>query len=283
MEVGVVRYPKGPARGTCPSWVVPPIAHVHESGDGLRERERLESGPELCAARPGAEGDRAGAGGEHRRAPCARLRRERGIPRPSSPNGSRNRTSPTTSEAFFGSTPISSCDSPRFLKISADKILGLREPIRRTGSGNRRIARRLEEIERLPRRDQEALLRTTDAFFLKRGDRDGGPVYQYPSELFDLPVQMIQRLCRAETNVITFFEGMGVSQKDLSDLRATVAGDKDSIKKFELVRRVLERINQRRRRRLAVLERFIKFEDFSRCCRPISSKPKDSSRRFRAR
>jgi len=55
------------------------------------------------------------------------------------------------------------------LKVSADEILGLREPARRTGAGNRRIARRLEEIERLPRRDQEALLRTIDAFLSKAG------------------------------------------------------------------------------------------------------------------
>jgi len=55
------------------------------------------------------------------------------------------------------------------LKVSADEILGLREPTRRTGTGNRRIARRLEEIERLPRRDQEALLRTIDAFLSKAG------------------------------------------------------------------------------------------------------------------
>ncbi len=53
------------------------------------------------------------------------------------------------------------------LKVSADELLGLREPKTTRSPRNRRLARRLEEIERLPRRDQEALLRTIDAFLAK--------------------------------------------------------------------------------------------------------------------
>lgn len=53
------------------------------------------------------------------------------------------------------------------LKVSADELLGLREPKLTRSVKNRRLARRLEEIERLPRRDQEALLRTIDAFLSK--------------------------------------------------------------------------------------------------------------------
>lgn len=53
------------------------------------------------------------------------------------------------------------------LKVSSDELLGIQEPKGRVAAGNRRIARRLEEIERLPRRDQEALLRTIDAFLSK--------------------------------------------------------------------------------------------------------------------
>lgn len=54
------------------------------------------------------------------------------------------------------------------LRVSADELLGLKDvrPGRR-GGNNRRLARRLEEIERLTRRDQEALLRTIDAFLSK--------------------------------------------------------------------------------------------------------------------
>jgi transcriptional regulator with XRE-family HTH domain len=53
------------------------------------------------------------------------------------------------------------------LKVSADELLGLREPKLTRSVKNRRLARRLEEIERLLRRDQEALLRTIDAFLTK--------------------------------------------------------------------------------------------------------------------
>lgn len=57
----------------------------------------------------------------------------------------------------------------QLLKVSADELLGLTPAIPGRRSGNRRLARKLEEIERLPRRDQEALFRTIDAFLSKAG------------------------------------------------------------------------------------------------------------------
>lgn len=57
----------------------------------------------------------------------------------------------------------------QILKVSSDELLGLRPATAGRPSGNRRLARKLEEIERLPRRDQEALLRTIDAFLSKAG------------------------------------------------------------------------------------------------------------------
>ncbi len=58
------------------------------------------------------------------------------------------------------------------LSVSADELLGLTETAsaqQRTGAApkNRRLLRRLEQIETLPKRDQEALLRTIDAFLSK--------------------------------------------------------------------------------------------------------------------
>ena len=51
------------------------------------------------------------------------------------------------------------------LGVSAEELLGLEKT---KGNGapvkNRRLARRLQEIEQLPRRDQQALLRTIDTF-----------------------------------------------------------------------------------------------------------------------
>jgi transcriptional regulator with XRE-family HTH domain len=56
----------------------------------------------------------------------------------------------------------------KVLDVSADELLGLkREPPSRAGLRNRRLSRRLQAIDALPKRDQEALLRTIDAFISK--------------------------------------------------------------------------------------------------------------------
>lgn len=52
----------------------------------------------------------------------------------------------------------------RALQISVDELLGL-ESSRKNGAPlNRRFLRRLQAVDKLPKRDQEALLRTIDAF-----------------------------------------------------------------------------------------------------------------------
>ena len=56
------------------------------------------------------------------------------------------------------------------LGASTDELLGRKAaPAARSGGAikNRRLYRRLQEIEKLPRRDQEALLRTIEAFISK--------------------------------------------------------------------------------------------------------------------
>ena len=57
----------------------------------------------------------------------------------------------------------------QILGVSADEILGLEKAIKATsaGMGNRRLYRQLQSIDKLPKRDQEALLRTIDAFLSK--------------------------------------------------------------------------------------------------------------------
>ena len=57
----------------------------------------------------------------------------------------------------------------QFLGVSADEILGLEKVNKATstGMGNRRLYRQLQSIDRLPKRDQDALLRTIDAFLTK--------------------------------------------------------------------------------------------------------------------
>jgi transcriptional regulator with XRE-family HTH domain len=52
----------------------------------------------------------------------------------------------------------------KVLDVSADELLGLRPPPKtETARLNRRFLRRLQQIDRLPKRDQDALLRMIDA------------------------------------------------------------------------------------------------------------------------
>jgi transcriptional regulator with XRE-family HTH domain len=55
----------------------------------------------------------------------------------------------------------------RILQVSADELLGLEPPQRSGAMKNRRLLRRLQQLDRLPRRDQQALLRTIEAFLAK--------------------------------------------------------------------------------------------------------------------
>jgi transcriptional regulator with XRE-family HTH domain len=55
----------------------------------------------------------------------------------------------------------------RILRVSADELLGLEQAKGPGPVKNRRLLRRLQQLEKLPRRDQQALLRTIDAFLAK--------------------------------------------------------------------------------------------------------------------
>lgn len=56
------------------------------------------------------------------------------------------------------------------LDISTDELLGKESPALKTSAvKNRRFLRRMQLIDQLPKRDQEALLRTIDAFLSKGG------------------------------------------------------------------------------------------------------------------
>jgi transcriptional regulator with XRE-family HTH domain len=60
----------------------------------------------------------------------------------------------------------------RIVGVSTDELLGLKGAAPRAGAPSprsRRLYRRLQDIEKLPRRDQQALLRTIEAFLSKAG------------------------------------------------------------------------------------------------------------------
>jgi transcriptional regulator with XRE-family HTH domain len=59
------------------------------------------------------------------------------------------------------------------LDVTTDEILGLaRESEQKQAPLSRRVLRRLREIERLPKRDRDAVLRTLDAFLARMPDQD---------------------------------------------------------------------------------------------------------------
>lgn len=93
--------------------------------------------------------------------------------------------------------------------------------------------------------------------------------FHYPPELFQLLVDAIPRLCRSKKDVLLFFRGAGVQPEIQKDLELRVRTDKDSVKKFEMVRTVLTRLNEKGeltlRERREILKRVVEFEDFSRC------------------
>ena len=94
-------------------------------------------------------------------------------------------------------------------------------------------------------------------------------VYHYPPELFQLLIQVIPLLCRSKDDILLFFKGAGVESNLLKDLWEQVERDRSSIYKYEIVRTVLDRLNQKGeaalRERREILKRVTEFEDFSTC------------------
>lgn len=54
------------------------------------------------------------------------------------------------------------------LRVSTDEILGVKPPNKNGATVSRRVLRRLQVIDGLPKRDQDALFRTIDAFLQAR-------------------------------------------------------------------------------------------------------------------
>ena len=99
--------------------------------------------------------------------------------------------------------------------------------------------------------------------------------YHYPPEVFNLLVDTIPLLCKSKKDVIIFFKGAGVPSIHLSELENKVITDRSSINKYEIVRTVLQKINEigdsALRARREVIKRIVEFEQFSTQSAPISS------------
>jgi hypothetical protein len=94
-------------------------------------------------------------------------------------------------------------------------------------------------------------------------------VFHYPPDLFELLVQTIPLLNRSKENVLIFFKGAGVDGNLFADITQQVRFNKESITKFAICRKILERINENTERylreRREILKRVIEFEAFSTC------------------
>lgn len=94
-------------------------------------------------------------------------------------------------------------------------------------------------------------------------------IHHYPPELLKLLVDTIPLLCPSKRDVLVFFKGAGVASTITADLAQKVATDKDSVNKYEIVREVLIRLNDKGestlRERREVLKRVVEFEDYSTC------------------
>ena len=93
--------------------------------------------------------------------------------------------------------------------------------------------------------------------------------FHYPPELLSLLVDCIPLLCRGKKDVILFFKGAGILPTMTNDLVRRLNQDPSSIGKYEMVRTVLTRLNEKQekslRERREVLKRVTEWEDFSTC------------------
>ncbi len=93
--------------------------------------------------------------------------------------------------------------------------------------------------------------------------------FHYPPELLSLLVDTIPLLCRSKKDTLLFLRGAGVSKAMTSDLEEIVRKKRDEITKYEIIRSVLTRLNERGepalRERREVIKRGVEFDDFSGC------------------
>lgn len=93
--------------------------------------------------------------------------------------------------------------------------------------------------------------------------------FHYPPDLLGLLVDTIPRLCPSKQDTLLFLRGAGVSDAMTADLTEIVLRNRHEITKYEIVRSVLSRLNERGestlRERREIIKRVVEYEDFSAC------------------
>lgn len=94
-------------------------------------------------------------------------------------------------------------------------------------------------------------------------------IYHYPPELLNLLIEAIPCLCKSKKDMLLFFRGAGVPPAYMKDVSRRVLNHPEEIRKHEIARVVLSRLNEKGeatlRERREVLKRVEEFEDFSAC------------------
>lgn len=94
-------------------------------------------------------------------------------------------------------------------------------------------------------------------------------IYHYPPELMTLLIDTIPLLCKSKNDTLIFLRGAGVEGDIIADLNRRVTIDRENINKYEIVRTVLARLNEKGeaslRERREILKRVCEFESFSNC------------------
>ena len=93
--------------------------------------------------------------------------------------------------------------------------------------------------------------------------------FHYPPELFSLLVDTLPLLNRSKKDVLLFFRGCGVSEAVFADLATRLKVNASEINKYEIVRTILQRLNERGegtlRERREVLKRVVEFTSYDSC------------------
>jgi restriction endonuclease Mrr len=94
-------------------------------------------------------------------------------------------------------------------------------------------------------------------------------LFHYPPDVFNLLVDTIPRLCKSKQDVLLFLKGAGVADADLAGMQEQLRKDRESVKKFDIAREVLTKVNMRGeaglRPRREIIKRVVEFEEFSMC------------------
>jgi len=102
--------------------------------------------------------------------------------------------------------------------------------------------------------------------------------FHYPPELMNLLIDVVPVLNRSKADVFLFFKGAGVSEALMSVPRQQWKQNRSGITKYEIVRQVLTKLNEKGelclRQRREILKRVVEFENFSVCWEPDRLKAK---------